>query len=284
MLPLEWRYSRALIFLGSLWAMVGTLGIRLVLHLAGVADFQIDLNKQKRMVIVGMEEEARRVAKLLQETHARPEIVGKVSPASDKQAGDGNLDYIGHIDQIDEIAAILRLDEIIFCSKDLSSRRIITIMTRLIGSSVDFKIAPPESLSIIGSNSINTSGDLYTIHFNSIGKESNRRNKRLFDVVSSFLLLITFPLWFLFVKGHFNSVGNTLWVLLGFRTWVGYLSAEHREQPDLPRLKKGILHPGSPYATETLSPERINEINVVYSKDYRVLNDLLIIARNFRKI
>ena len=72
-------------------------------------------------------------------------------------------------------------------------------MTRLIGTSVDFKIAPPESLSIIGSNSINTAGDLYTIHFNSIGKESNRRNKRLFDVVSSLLLLITFPLWFLFV-------------------------------------------------------------------------------------
>ncbi len=135
------------------------------------------------------------------------------------------------IDQIDEIAAIHRLDEIVFCSKDLSSTRIIKIMTRLIGSSVDFKIAPPESLSVIGSNSINTSGDLYTIHFNSIGKESNRRNKRLFDVVSSFLLLITFPFWFLFVKGHFNSVGDTLWVLLGFRTWVGYLDAEHREQP-----------------------------------------------------
>jgi len=284
LLPLEWRYSRALIFLGSLWAMVGTLGIRLVLHLAGVPDFQIDLNRQKRMVIVGMEEEARRIASLLQETQARPEIVGFVLPSSDKKAEDGNPDYIGHIDQINEIAAIHRLDEIIFCSKDLSSRRIIKIMTRLIGSSVDFKIAPPESLSIIGSNSINTPGELYTIHFNSIGKESNRRNKRLFDVVSSLLLLITFPLWFLFVKGHFNSVGNTLWVLLGFRTWVGYLSAEHREQPDLPRLKKGILHPGSPYATETLSPERINEINVVYSKDYRVLNDLLIIAQNFRKI
>ena len=137
---------------------------------------------------------------------------------------------------------------------------------------------------MIGSNSINTSGDLYTIHFNSIGKESNRRNKRLFDVISSFLLLISFPLWFLFVKGHFNSVGNTLWVLLGFRTWVGYLSAEHDEQPELPGLKKGILNPGSHYPPESLSPERINEINIVYSKDYRLLNDLLIITRNFRKI
>lgn len=284
MLPLDWRFSRALIFLGSLWAIIGTLSIRLVLHLAGVADFQMDLNRQKRMVIVGMEEEAHRVSSLLMETQARPEILGKVCPTPDMQGVEGNPDYIGHIDQIDEISAIMHLDEIVFCSKDLSSRRIIKIMTRLIGSQVDFKIAPPESLSVIGSNSINTSGDLYTIHFNSIGKESNRRSKRLFDVVTSLLLLSTFPLWFLFVRGHFNSVGNTLWVLLGFRTWVGYLDSELREQPELPRLKKGILSPGSHYPPETLSPERVNEINVVYSKDYRIFNDLLIITRNFRKI
>ncbi len=284
LLPLEWRYSRALIFLGSLWAILGTLGFRLLLHVAGVTDYQIDLNRQKRMVIVGLEEEARRVSRLLQETRARVEIVGFVSPSEEGWSDEENPDYLGPVDQIDEMSSIHHLDEIVFCSKDLSSRRIIQIMTRLIGASVDFKIAPPESMSVIGSNSINTSGDLYTIHFNSIGKESNRRSKRLFDVVTSLLLLGTFPLWFLFVRGHFNSVGNALWVLLGFRTWVGYVPSEHQEQPDLPRLKQGILNPGSHYPPETLTPERINEINVVYSKDYRVFNDLLIITRNFQKI
>jgi len=284
LLPLEWRFSRVLIFLGSFWGLMGTLGIRLILHLAGVTDFQFDLNKQKRIVIVGMEDEARRVSHLLKETQAQPEIAGFVYPTVDEPSGKVNPEYIGHIDQIDEISAINHLDEIVFCSKDLSSTGIIKIMTRLIGSSVDFKIAPPESLSVIGSNSIHTSGDFYTIHFNSIGKESNQRSKRLFDILSSLLLISTFPLWFLFVKGHFNSVGNTLWVLLGFRTWVGYLGAERLEQPSLPRLKKGILNPGIHLAPDTLSQEKINEINVVYSKDYRILNDLLIIVRNFRKI
>jgi GT2 family glycosyltransferase len=300
LLPLELRYSRALIFLGSLWAIIGTLGFRTVLHLAGVADYQVDLNKQKRIAIVGTEEEARRVSSLLEQTQARPEVVGKVSPSPVGTDAELLPHYIGHIDQIDEIVGIHRLDEIVFCSKDLESGRIISIMTRLIGSPVDFKIAPPESLSVIGSNSINTSGDLYTIHFNSIGKASNRRNKRLFDVASSLLLLICFPLWFLFVRGHFNSVGNTLWVLLGFRTWIAYIPEDpdkqegaegtkerHEktgEKPDLPPLKKGILHPASHFPPESLTPDRINEINIVYSKDYRVLNDLLIIARNFRNI
>ena len=284
LLPLEWRYSRALIFLGSLWAIIGTMGLRLVFHLAGITDYQIDLNRQKRMVLVGFEEETRRVIKLLKETQARPNIIGKIYPGSEMESAERSSDFIGQIDQINEIINIHRVDEIVFCSKDLTSSRIINIMTRLIGSSVDFKIAAPESLSVIGSNSINTSGDLYTIQFNSIGKESNRRSKRLFDVLSALLLLLTFPFWFLFVEGHFNSVGNTLWVLLGFRTWVGYLPSDHQDQPDLPRLKKGILHPGSQVPPESLSPERINEINLFYSKDYRLINDLLIITRNFRKI
>ncbi|TFH26427.1 MAG: glycosyltransferase, partial [Bacteroidia bacterium] len=286
LLPLEWRYSRALIFLGALWALMSTLSIRLVLHLSGIRDYEIDLNRQKKMVIIGREDEARRVSALLGDTQARPHIIGFVHPeAGEQETGDSASSlYIGHIEQIDEIVSIHRVDEIVFCSKDLPSRRIIRIMSRLIGTSVDFKIAPPESMSVIGSNSINTAGDLYTIHFNSIAKAANRRNKRLFDASTSFLLFFTFPLWFLFVKGHVRSVGNTLRVLFGKCTWVGYLRAGHPQQPELPKLKEGILNPGIHLPTESLSPERINEINVVYSKDYRPFNDLLIITRNFRKI
>ena len=280
MLPLDWRFSRALIFLGSLWAILSTLGLRILFHLTGIKDYEIDLNKQKRMVIVGKEEEARRVNSLLLDTQAKPDIIGFVSPSP----GDTGSGYMGHIDQIDEIVSINRIDEIVFCAKDLPSQGIIRIMTRVIGTSVDFKIAPPESLSIIGSNSINTAGDLYTIHFNSIGKASNRRNKRLFDAVSALLLLITFPFWFLFVKGHFRSVANTIRVLLGFRTWVGYLDPDSNDLSNLPHLKNGILNPGFHLQSDNLSADRIKEVNVVYAKDYRVFNDLLIIARNFRMI
>ncbi len=280
LLPLDWRFSRALIFLGSLWAILSTLGLRILLHLTRIKDYEIDLNKQKRMVIVGKEEEAKRVNSLLLDTQAKPDIIGFVSP-SPEETGSG---YVGHIEQIDEIASINRVDEIVFCAKDLPSQKIIRIMTRLIGTSVDFKIAPPESLSIIGSNSINTAGDLYTIHFNSIGKASNRRNKRLLDVVSALFLLITFPFWVLFVKGHLRSVVNTIRVLFGLRTWVGYLDAESNDLTNLPQLKNGILSPGIQLPYGTLSSERIKEVNVVYAKDYRAFNDLLIIARNFSSI
>jgi hypothetical protein len=65
---------------------------------------------------------------------------------------------------------------------------------------------------------------------------------------------------------------------------VGYLEAGRQNQPDLPRLKKGILNPGIHLPPDVLTSKRIKEINVVYAKDYKVFNDLLIVARNFRKI
>lgn len=280
LLPLEWRFSRALIFLGSGWAILSTLGIRILLHTAGVKDYRIDLNRQKRMVIVGKEKEAERVSQLLVDTQAKPDIIGFVSPSPAAQH-DG---YIGHIEQIDEIVHINRVDEIVFCSRDLPSHRIIQIMTRLIGIPVDFKIAPPESLSIIGSNSINTAGDLYTIHFNSIGKEFNRRNKRLFDAVTALLLLVTFPLWIFFMKAPLRSLGNVVRVFVGNRTWVGYIESGSNDFSGLPPLKQGILNPGIHLQSGSLTQARIKEINVVYAKDYKVFNDLLIITRNFRKI
>ncbi|MFO7670275.1 MAG: hypothetical protein R6W31_11500, partial [Bacteroidales bacterium] len=280
LLPLDWRFSRALIFMGSAWAILSTLGLRVVLHMLGIADYQIDLNKQKRMVIVGKGEELKRVSDLLRDTQAKPDIIGYVSPSPlEHEPG-----ALGHIEQIDEITAIHKVDEIVFCAKDLSSQVIIGIMTRLIGTSTDFKIAPPESLSIIGSNSINTAGDLYTIHFNSIGKESNRRNKRLFDVIVSLLLLFTFPFWILFTRGKFRSLLNLFMVLAGMRTWVGYLGPGGPGLDGLPKLKKGILDPAGQRKEKSLSPDRIKEINVVYAKDYRVFSDLLIITRNFREI
>jgi len=280
MLPLELRFSRALIFLGSLWAIISTLGLRLLMHSAGIRDYQIEMNRQKRMVIVGREEEARRVSSLLGNTQAKPHIMGFVSPSST----DLRSDMLGSIDQIDEICSVHKVDEIVFCAKDLPSQQIIGIMTRLIGTSTDFKIAPPESLSVIGSNSINTAGDLYTIHFNSIGKESNRRNKRLLDVSVSLLLLTTFPLWILLVRKKLKALGDVIRVLFGLRTWVGYLEPPGSDLTDLPALKKGILPPLPADSTGDVTGERVKEINVVYAKDYRVFNDMLIITRNFREI
>lgn len=279
LLPENLRFSRAIILMGTAWALISTTLFRWLAHLSGSKDFELDLNKKKRMVIVGDSVEANRVSKLLEKTQIKPDIIGYVSREPDSRPA-----YIGSIEQIEEIVRIHKLDEIVFCAQDISSRRIIHVMTRLTGVSVNYKIAPPESLSIIGSNSINTAGDLYTINFNSIGKASNLRTKRLFDIFCSIIFIPLFPLWGLFIRNSFVGLGRLLQVLFGTKTIVGYYTYSSFDRSSLPAIKKGILSPGTSLSDTELSPEQADRINVMYAKDYKLSNDLIIFWKNFRKL
>ncbi|MFC2129755.1 glycosyltransferase, partial [Bacteroidota bacterium] len=238
LLPESWRFSRAIILLGTAWTLISLGLFRWLMHLTGSKDFELDLNKKKRMVIVGGSDEASRVRTLLGKTQIKPDIIGFVSEKADPENS-----YIGSLDQIAEIVRIHKLDEIVFCAQDISSRSIIDVMTTLTGIPVNYKIAPPESLSIIGSNSINTAGELYTINFNSIGKASNIRTKRLFDLFTSLLLIPLFPLWVFFIRGGLRAFGRILHVLVGSRTLIGYLIHPEFDPDSLPPIKKGILAP-----------------------------------------
>jgi O-antigen biosynthesis protein len=136
---------------------------------------------------------------------------------------------------------------------------------------IDYKIAPQESISIIGSNSISALGELYTPDFRAINAPMSRRNKRLFDIGISFIVLISFPIWFFVYKRTFRLLFNALLVLFGQKTWVGYIQVDD-DLVSLPKIKKGVF---------TLSPQgrvsadQLSNINLIYAKNYKVKNDFL---------
>ena len=154
-------------------------------------------------------------------------------------------------------------------------------MTRL-GPHLEYKIVPDESMSIIGSSSKNAPGELYTvdIHFH-IATPMARRNKRVFDFVMATALLLAFPLlcWPVRRKGGF--LANSLKVLAGKRTWVGYsLGAEAANT--LPALRKGVLSPVSGLRYAVMDEPTLQRLNFFYAKDYRLFDDLDIMWRGFR--
>src|SRR3990172_9975413 len=117
-------------------------------------------------------------------------------------------------------------------------------MLKLGSNAVDYKIAPPESLSVIGSNSIETSGDLYSIDINSITKPSNKRNKRIIDLGSSFLLLLSFPISIFFVRNPISLLSNIFSVFFGRKTWIGYGNQKpEMKLQKLPAIKTSVLTP-----------------------------------------
>ncbi|MBK6283566.1 MAG: glycosyltransferase [Draconibacterium sp.] len=275
----RYRFSRALILLGSLWAVFSLVLFRLIFHLLRIKKFRLDTKRTKRIAIVGHSKEAARVKQLLESTQIRSELAGFIA----LDHSDRGQNYIGQLDQLSEIIRINRINEIIFCAENISSAQIIRAMLDLTQLDMDYKIAPPESISIIGSNSIHTAGDLYVVNVNAISKQSNRRNKRIFDILTSLFLLVLSPviLWFFENKSHF--MGNIFSVFKGKKTWVGYIS-EPGLFENLPVIKNGVLNPANLFAELKLDAEKKSQLNMIYAKDYNISTDFEILQKGWKNL
>jgi len=275
----RFRFSRALILLGSAWAVFSLVLFRLTFHLLGIKKFRLDTKRTKRIAIVGHSKEAARVKQLLESTQIRSELAGFIA----LDHSDRGQNYIGHLDQLSEIIRINRINEIIFCAENISSAQIIRAMLDLTQLDMEYKIAPPESISIIGSNSIHTAGDLYVVNVNAISKQSNRRNKRVFDILASLVLLVLSPviLWFFENKSHF--VGNIFSVFKGKKSWVGYIS-EPGLFENLPVIKNGVLDPANLFAELNLDAEKKSQLNMIYARDYNFSTDFEILQKGWKKL
>lgn len=271
LLPETYRFSRALILLGSASTFISLLALRLIYHGMKLNGYVWKEDKSKRIAVAGDREEYDRVLRLLQETGTYPVFEGRIS------VDENSANTLGTISQLGEVISVYRIQEIIFCSKNITSQQIINYMLQLVSVGVDFKIAPPGSLSIIGSNSIDTAGDLYVIDFNSVSKPHNKRNKRVFDFILSLILLLIFPLLFWFQKKPLGFIANIFLVLAGLKTWVGY---EATTDSRLPEMKRAVLSPHEHIAST--DKEYLDKLNLAYAKNYKTENDLKILLKNIK--
>ena len=170
------------------------------------------------------------------------------------------------------------MKEVIFCSKDISSQTIIENMALLSGKGMEVKIAPSDSTFVIGSNSINTQGELYTVNSNAIDKPENKRNKRLLDIAVSLMLLLTLPIHLILVKRPLIFVENLFKVLFNQLSWVGLSSSL---KMDNKVLKSGVIHPEDKYK-EKLSEQQLKQLNLLYLKEYNLQMDLMMILKGYR--
>ncbi len=273
LLPVNLRFSRALILLGTVWGMLSLSGIRYFLSTLGLKNFKINGEAARRFAIVGERDEVLRVNSLLSKTMISPGFTAFVG-MTDEDARDEA--FTGNFSQLKEIIKIFKIDEVIFCAKSIPAQEIINQMGILQELNIDYKIAPQESLSIIGSNSINTSGDMYVIDVNSISKSSNKRTKRLLDISFSVLFMAFSPILAIYTLKPYSLFRNIFGVLSGKRSWVGYASSNQGDS-GLPRIRKGILTPIDILKNKDLNDATIHRLNILYSKDYKIKNDLNII-------
>jgi hypothetical protein len=292
LLPEDYRFSRALIILGTAWASASLIAWRLILNIFSFSWFTLNKEYKKRLLIVGNAEEGSRVLSLLNVSGASQNFIGFVSASANiitETNGSSENDYnrflLGGTDKFREMLEVYQIDEVIFCARDVASNEIISLMSATENVDVEFKIAPPESLFIIGSNSIENTGELYVVDINNIAGRVNKRNKRLFDVLISLLLIVFSPLMIFIQKNPSAYFKNVFNVIIGKYSWVGYYSdtlGDHHTH--LPKIKQGILTPVDSVSHKHLDKQTINRLNSLYAKDYHVSSDLTILLKSYREL
>ncbi len=278
-LDLDYRPSRALVLMGAVWAVLSTVGIRALAHFFTFRNFRVGRERSKNVVIVGSETEGQRVAELLGKVGAGKNLIGYVSPTNRPETSLTESSALGTIAQLGEIARIYQINEVIFCSKDISSQEIMQWMTTL-GPAISYKIVPEESLSIIGSSSKDEPGELYTIDIRyNIAQPVERRNKRVVDLAVCMALLATLPIWLFFSRNRRLWLQNFWPVLAGRKTWVGY--AATGSNGALPKLKPGVFSPLDGINGIQVNAPTAARLDFFYAKDWDTGKDLEILWKCF---
>jgi GT2 family glycosyltransferase len=277
-LPLEYRTSRMLLLLGAVWAMISTLGLRVFLHFLKYRNFKVGQKTANNLVIIGEKKEAERVLDLLTKAKLSQNFIGVIAPKATEDAF-----YLSQLNNLKEVVQIFQIEEIIFCSKDVAAQSIMFWMTQL-GNKIAYKIVPNETMSIIGSNSKNTPGELYTIDIRyKIADTIQRRNKRLLDVLAAFILLLLSPILIFFVKKKFAFLKNIFLVIFGQKSWVGYFKLI-QSNVDLPIIRTGVLSPLEGVDLSKLENLTIQRLNFFYARDYEWTKDLVLIWRGIEHL
>ncbi|MCW3081095.1 glycosyltransferase family 2 protein [Segetibacter sp.] len=273
LLPEKYRFSRGVILIGGFIALLLITFVRWILIKTRFVEDDIEDNKLLQTIIVGSNEEFSHVKELFTHAGWQERIIGRVAVNGDRR------DALGTIDELVELIGSSQVREIIFCEGYLTYKAIISLIQKVPnGISVRFYSAKTDS--IVGSDSKNRLGEYVSAHPNfAIKDEYQKRMKRIVDVFVATLLLITFPIQIVLLR--YNWSKNAIAVLLGKKTWVGYLN----HQDTLPSLIPGTLSvTGNPaFLQPHLTKDAISKLDYLYAKNYDWKQDITIILGAYKK-
>ena len=274
LLPKDWQFSRLFILTASLVFVLQHYLVLITQNLLKTHKIGLPSTPKKHFAIIGDQAEFIRVKKILELTYPTIEsIIGVYIDENYEEASGSNL-------QLNEIIQVHTINEIIYCAKDVSAKDIIEGMTKIESQDIEFKIAQPNTSYLIGSNSIDNSGDFYALNFSALSKAENIRSKRLFDFFFSIILLLLSPILLVIIKFKVKFISNLFRILSGKKSFIGYLNQSDGTKTNLPKIKPGILEPFS--VSEELTIDKKEELNLLYAKEYSFIFDFEVLVRKWK--
>jgi len=263
-LPKSLQFSRLFIFFGAAWVLAYYLISRIYLHFGFSGKFKLRNNDKKSFAIIGTEKESIKTNELLVQTQ----------------------DKLGDIHTFNDLEGYneseLHVDEIIFCSGSQQYSTIIGAMSSKELNTHDFKISPENSNHLIGSNSIDTAGELYILNLNTLVSNENKRKKRMFDFLLSIGLLSTLPFNIFFFKNKTTYLRNISQIFIGKKSFIGFSKELSMKDVRLPRIKPGAITPDDPFQH---ADEGVRQkLNLLYARDYSMRKDFSILWKSWQKL
>lgn len=274
------NFSRMIVGLSSIAMAIIALLNRNILNYRRTGNFFFTEESKKRVVIVGLDDETARIAKLIRSELDYPvEIEGTVRITEDR----GNLreDCLGTLGQLGEIVSIYKVDEVVFANKGFSTEEILNVMSALHLPALRYKIVPPDADYLVGPQVIHDSPHNESSFFN-LSLKDLQMKKRVLDVLGSLGLILFFPLSFFIYRKPFRAFANLWKVMLGKYHLVGYIESNPK---DLPKLKRGLLNmryrmKKGPDASE----EHSRGLDRHYARAYSPELDLEILVKGMRDL
>lgn len=260
-LPKEYQFSRLFIFAGAGWALAYHLLSRVFMHLFIGGKYRLYSKRKRSFSVIANNAEFERIKTLLTQT----------------QTGLGSITQY-----FPEKEGATLAGELIFSAKDVPYKTIIEQMKSFKSEHQDFKIAPANSLILIGSNSIDTAGDVYILNINALNSSENRRKKRLFDLCLAVGILLSLPISLFLFKNKSRFASNIFSVFLGKASFIGYTDTEMKTDVRLPKTKIGILSPSE--AIDDSTPIIREKLNLLYARDYSMRKDFSILLKAWQHL
>lgn len=280
LIPKSIQFSRAVILGSSLITLILSYILRYSFQILNIGLFKNFKLNNKTLAIIGSVSEIQRFKQLTINNNQDIKKIYKINPEEAKLGEDDFNVFDGNITQINEFIMINKIDEVIFCSKDISAQKIIYSMANVKSrKNIDFKIIPEKSQFIIGSQSIYTNDNFYTTELKHINSPENIRKKRVFDLYTCLALLIFSPVFILFYSNYLLALKELKHVLFGRKTWLGYHESE--QNSNLPEIKKSVFSVVND-ANKT-NIDVINKVNIIYAKDYSLFLEFNLIMKRIFK-
>lgn len=274
--PLSLRFSRGILLFGILLAYLLMTGVRMLLVSWKIIEPSDSENIAHQTLIAGTITEYESALQLLKNSGTSENILGRIAPEKEDQAK-----VIGHWNDLRSVWSWVSVKELICCTGTLTYKEIIQKLPE-VPAGVLVSFYSPLSHSIISSEDKNTAGAIISHQeYFRLGNPLFLRVKRLFDVVVSVILFLTFPVHFILKRRPIQFFKNLIQVLVAGKTFVGYATSNN----PLPPLKPGLVTTLGPTVTLPDLPEHSAfQADNLYARNYQVFMDMQLVWKNYQSL